>query len=302
MKEVYGVNFKPGTKEELLPNFDPGFPCITTCYQLKGNGGAPWHWHEAVELFYVGSGILEYITPSEQRIFPAGSGGIINCNVPHMTRVIEAGKRDRQFIHLFDPVLISGSHGNRIDEKYVVPFVAAPGVELLGLSPKDEVQAMILEKLRSSFLLQEDSEGYEFRLRAILTEIWYDLVKYVLSTVMVDKKKVAAAEQIRTLLVYIHEHCSERITVADLARETHISERSCFSLFKKCLNASPMGYVQEHRLRMACERLACTDDPVTEVAAVCGLGSSSYFATVFREYMQMSPLEYRKKHRKMKEC
>lgn len=34
---------------------------------------------------------------------------------------------------------------------------------------------------------------------------------------------------------------------------------------------------------------------VTEISHACGLGSSSYFGKVFREYMKCTPVEYRKR-------
>ena len=60
MKEVRTVIFKGSTREELLPDFDPAFPLITTAYPLSSAQGAPWHWHTAVELFYMDHGTLEY--------------------------------------------------------------------------------------------------------------------------------------------------------------------------------------------------------------------------------------------------
>ena len=41
MKEVRTVIFKGSTREELLPDFDPAFPLITTAYPLSSAQGAP---------------------------------------------------------------------------------------------------------------------------------------------------------------------------------------------------------------------------------------------------------------------
>ena len=41
--------------------------------------------------------------------------------------------------------------------------------------------------------------------------------------------------------------------------------------------------------------LAKGQEAVTVISHECGLGSSSYFGKVFREYAHCSPIEYRKK-------
>lgn len=65
MKNVYKLEFHSGSKEELLPDFESEFPYIASNAELDKYVGrsAPWHWHKAVELFYMESGTLEYYTP-----------------------------------------------------------------------------------------------------------------------------------------------------------------------------------------------------------------------------------------------
>ena len=85
MKIIRNLQFHNGTREELLPGFDPGFPYIATRAEIDRYAGrfAPWHWHRSVELFYMESGTLEYFVPGKHLVFPAGSGGFVNSNVLH---------------------------------------------------------------------------------------------------------------------------------------------------------------------------------------------------------------------------
>ena len=90
MKNVYKLEFHAGSKEELLPDFESEFPYIASNAELDKYVGrsAPWHWHKAIELFYMESGTLEYYTPKKKLSFSAGSGGFINSNVLHMTKAV----------------------------------------------------------------------------------------------------------------------------------------------------------------------------------------------------------------------
>ena len=95
MKNIHSIEFYTGSKEELLPDFEKDFPYIASRAELdKYIGGyVPWHWHRTVELFYMESGSIEYDTPGGKILFPAGSGGMINPNVLHMTKQYRREKR-----------------------------------------------------------------------------------------------------------------------------------------------------------------------------------------------------------------
>ena len=95
------VHFYNGTKEELLPGFEKDFPYIASRAELDRyiECYVPWHWHRTVELFYVESGSVEYDTPKGKILFPAGSGGMVNSNVLHMTKAISKYEKNVQLLH-----------------------------------------------------------------------------------------------------------------------------------------------------------------------------------------------------------
>lgn len=297
MKNVQKLERNERTKEELLPEFSTDFPYIATCAELDKylEMNTPWHWHKTVELFYMESGCLEYSTPNGKWNFPAGSGGFVNSNVLHTSQVTQTGKSNIQLLHLFETSLISGEHGNRIEQKYVMPLISSPGIEMIALYPSDPVQAEILKKIRQAFDLAEQEWGYEFQLREALTEIWmmlYDLVRPALEAAKGDLR---SNDLIKLMMVYIHENFCRHISVEELASTAHISKRACFRLFQENLHMTPVEYMKTYRLQMACQMLAKGNEPITEVAGQCGVGSSSYFGKTFREEFNCTPLEYRKR-------
>ena len=112
VKNVQSVEFYTGSREEALPDFADDFPYIASRAELDKYIGrtAPWHWHRAVELFYMESGALEYETPSGKMVFPAGSGGMVNANVLHMTRAVSQTEETVQLLHIFDASLLAGAN------------------------------------------------------------------------------------------------------------------------------------------------------------------------------------------------
>lgn len=297
MKIVQHIEFHTGSKEELLPGFEEDFPYIATRAELDKYIGrfVPWHWHRAVELFFMESGSLEYHTPHEKIVFPAGSGGMVNANVLHMTKVISRTEKTDQVLHIFDTSLLAGEQGNRIDRQYIAPVVTSSQIEIIPVFPGNALQDRILELILKAFQVQADGFGYEMRMRDALSEIW--LLLFELARPMLDQGGEANRnnDKIKLMMIYIHEHYSEKISIRELAAAAYLSERECFRVFHDYLHMTPVEYIKSYRLQKASQMLEKGQKPITEICHACGLGSSSYFGKVFREYAGCTPLEYRRK-------
>lgn len=296
MKYLRGIEIDHASHEEILPDFAADFPYIATCAELDRyiEPSTPWHWHRAVELFYMESGVLEYSTPGGTWRFPAGSGGMVNSNVLHATRTERGAERNVQLLHLFEPSLLAGEQGSRIERRYILPLLTAPGAELIPLSPEEPAQAEILRDIRAAFAFSGQTWGDEVRLREALTRIWMKLSALVEPNTQRSREGDGAIKQ---LLVYVHTHFQEELCVEQLAQAAHISKRACFRLFRDKLHMTPLEYIRSYRLQKACQMLAHSEVPVTQVAGLCGLGSSSYFGKVFRETFGCTPREYRRRWR-----
>lgn len=297
MRNIQGIELIEGSNEEVLPGFSPDFPYIATCAELDKylDPTVPWHWHSTVELFYMESGCLEYTTPNGCWVFPAGSGGFVNSNILHASRMKASNESTVQFLHLFDPVFLAGEHGSRMEAKYIHPLTTAPVIEMIALYPDDPEQAGILQGIRQAFQLSDSQWGYEFELRRQLTEIWLKLFDLARPSMKSRDRTDGTDDKVKAMMAYIHEHFHEPISVEQLADAAHVSKRVCFRLFQDNLHMTPVEYMKSYRLRKACQMLTRSKEPVTQIAYACGLGSSSYFGKLFREGFGCSPSEYRKK-------
>ncbi len=297
MKNISTIEFHTGSKEELLPNFASDFPYIASRVEFDKYMGSfvPWHWHKAVELFYMQSGVLEYYTPKGKQVFPAGSGGMVNSNVLHMTRPLAESGKSIQLLHIFDTSFIAGQQGNLIEKSYITPIITFPQLEIIPLYPDHPEQAQLLNTIRESFQLFEDDFGYEIKLRGVLSDIWLQLLS--MSRPMLDEKGAydKINDKVKLMMIYIHEHYSEKISISEIASAAFSSERECFRAFHDCLHTTPVDYIKRYRLQIACHMLAKSRETITFISHACGLGSSSYFGKVFREYIGCTPIEYRHK-------
>lgn len=297
MKNVQKIEFHTGSKEELLPDFADDFPYIATRSELDKYIGhfVPWHWHRAVELFYMESGSLEYHTPHGKIEFSAGSGGMVNANVLHMTKVMSRTEKTNQVLHIFDTSLLAGEQGSRIEKQYIAPIVRASQIEIIPVFPGNMLQDKILKLILEGFQLPAGGFGYEVRLRDTLSEIWLMLSELAKPMLEQGGGFGRNNDKIKLMMIYIHEHYSEKISIQELAAAAYLSERECFRVFHDNLHMTPVEYIKSYRLQKACQMLVKGQESLTAVGHACGLGSSSYFGKVFREYAGCTPLEYRRK-------
>ena len=277
MNNIHHIEFHTGSKEELFPDFSVDFPYIASRAELDKYAGrfVPWHWHKAVELFYMKSGSLEYHTPGGKLLFPAGSGGLVNSNVLHMTRAMPQTAENIQLLHIFDLSLLFGEPGSRIEKKYITPIAAAPQIELIPLFPGNAAQEAILKRITEAFRFSGEEFGYEMKLREALSEIW--LMLFDRPMLENGRTHSKSNDKIKLMMIYIHEHFAEKLSIAELAASAFLSQRECFRVFRECLNMTPVEYLNTYRLQTACRMLARGTEPVTVISHACGLGSSSYF-------------------------
>ena len=300
MQNIKGIELNEQNSEELLPGYSEEFPYISTCAQLNhyGNPDIPWHWHRQVELFYMKSGSLEYRTPHGTWLFTEGMGGMVNSNVLHRSRPVSMKNENVQFLHIFDPALLSGGHGNRMERDYILPLVTDQSTEVIMLRLEEAEEKEIIDQIRGAFDLSDRQWGYEFTLRESLAQIWLRLLKLVQPGYSGKNSGTMADEKIKQMMIYIHEHYRESISVEQLAESVYISKRACFRIFQENLHMSPVEYMRSYRMQRACQMLADSGKNITEIAQECGFGTSSYFGKLFRREMECTPEQYRGKMRR----
>ena len=93
----------------------------------------------------------------------------------------------------------------------------------------------------------------------------------------------------------VHERCSERLTVAQLALTAGVSRYHFLRLFRDAFGETPHQYLMRVRLDRARKLLAGDAASVTEVCMEVGFSSLGSFSTLFASRVGMPPSGYRKK-------
>lgn len=98
---------------------------------------------------------------------------------------------------------------------------------------------------------------------------------------------------------YIHEHYSEEIDLKVLSNIEHYNFTYYSEWFKKNMGVSPTEYIQKLRVQRAKELLRNTDLNLIQISNEVGYNHNSSLTRVFKFHENTTPLDYRKKIRKM---
>lgn len=94
---------------------------------------------------------------------------------------------------------------------------------------------------------------------------------------------------------YIIQHMDQPLSRQCLADHVGLSPDYTVKLFKKETGLSISDYIVQERIRMAKELLIKSEISISHIALCVGFSNFSYFSSIFKKEMSMTPQDYRRK-------
>lgn len=116
-------------------------------------------------------------------------------------------------------------------------------------------------------------------------------------TVEIYQRQQQNIERLRPLFRHLGENYGDSIQVREAARICGMSESHFMSLFKRVTGLSFLTYFNHFRIERAQALLARTDESMASISQQVGFCDQSYFGTVFRRIVGMTPATYRRRVR-----
>lgn len=98
---------------------------------------------------------------------------------------------------------------------------------------------------------------------------------------------------------YIRSHTNESISVDDVARQVHRSSSYMMRKFREELGIHIGAFITRCKLEEAKSLLTFSDKKLAEISNYLCFSSQSYFQNVFKKQYGMTPMQYRKRERKI---
>ncbi|WP_339206459.1 AraC family transcriptional regulator [Paenibacillus sp. FSL K6-3182] len=126
---------------------------------------------------------------------------------------------------------------------------------------------------------------------------------YLLKVLSLIKRKVIPGpkqeehmkpiRQSERVMAWIENHYGEPFQLELLADELHMSKSYLSRLFRQETGSSITGYLTARRMQQACSLLQTTNKSIEMIGEQVGFTSTSYFISLFKRIMGVSPHQYR---------
>ncbi len=99
---------------------------------------------------------------------------------------------------------------------------------------------------------------------------------------------------INEVISFVDQHCQEPLTLQSFCNRKHYNLSYISRRFKQETGMTFREYVQKSRMEKCCELLAGSDMTINEIARAVGYEDITFFHSVFRKLLHMTPKEYRR--------
>ncbi len=279
----------------------------TTAEYLSGkrvihkSGDVEFHNHESAlggydfEIVYVISGKGIHVIEGERTRIEAGNYIFIDYGISHTYEIEKDDELelinlvfDHRAADLWYKILeslaeLAAFYGinSKVDDKSVrTDYIFKDDKNL-------SVKAMFLDIIRE---LTSRLPGYHEAVKCKLKEILIQGFRQYFNT----DATIECSPTIRFIVDYLNNFYMENTTLSEHAEKLCLSLPYLSKKFKEEVGATYTEYLQRRRITESCRILSTSDDSIESIAEYVGYSDSKKYREKFKEYVGISPREYRK--------
>lgn len=253
------------------------------------------HFHNQYEIFYLIEGKRRFFFDNRSYIVESGTLILVDENVIHMT----TSWSDEDIGHDRIILYIDKSKMQELESLFPNLGLIRFFHQHYGVFPLNKTQQE--EFLSFYFRIQQEFNDKNRNFKAMID---MEILRYFIGF-MRDTHQKALVEDIDTqghskyqniyaIADYISENYVQAITLDMLASHFFISKYHLCRTFKEITGYGINEYIHIHRIQNAKRLLEDTDYSIAKIAQILGYDSLTHFEKVFKTYMNLSPLKYRK--------
>lgn len=253
------------------------------------------HFHEEYEIYYLLEGQRYYFIDGKTYFVQAGNLVFVNKNQIHQTSQSTSTGHKRILIELNpQPLQQFLSLTKELDlEEF---FMKHQGVILLDEHQKQNVETLLCT-IQSE--LHHKETGYQINVLSCLANLLFFVTR--MTAHLPEHQSLPLSNETRhrkvdEVAAFIAKEYAQPLSLESIAAHFYLNKCYLSRIFKQVTGFTINEYVNVIRIRHAREYLIQTNDSITEVSDLLGYTNMTYFERIFKNYMGVTPLQFRKQY------
>ncbi len=259
-----------------------------------GSKDSPLHFHNLMEIGVCryGKGILKM--ENDDLPYQPGMISVIPTNYPHNTLSTEGTESYWEYLFVDPEKILQSMYPDDIlfQQKMLEKVNRKPffGNEKTVPELADIVHA-ILDETRS-----KKDQLYKECIRGLSLALLINVARMDTGSSQMSEgvRLKSGFDQVRPALDYIREHYASPMKISEIASVCHVSESHFRRLFEEIIGMTPVEYLNQVRIRKACDLIKKTGYSMEEIAVKVGFTTTSTFNRNFKRITGTSPYQWKK--------
>ncbi len=253
----------------------------------------PVHWHKEMEIIYVvnGHGTVTIQTSK----YNLCEGDIILIQPETLHSIEQLDNQHMEYFNIIFDFNLLESDTSYCYINFLKPIYERRKTVPVYIKDNEPLSSLITPHIQ--YLINNRKQkfsGDELMVKSNLYAIIHHINKFCTETSDSSLKLESNYNKIKEVLMYVHTHYSEKLTVENAATLINYSPNYFSKLFRELTETSFIQYVINYRLDIASEKLINTKLTITEIAEETGFSNLPYFTRSFTAKYGSTPNAYRK--------
>ena len=232
----------------------------------------PWHYHENAYFFYHLKGRLDEVNKKKTVTCAPGTLLFHNWQDPHYDHNFT---KDAMFFHIeLETTWFKKYHLNS--------SILEGSLQLENPSIKESIQKIYRESRINDGITQLSVDG-------LLLQSYASIMRES------QTEKTGIPAWVKRVREILHDCANEKITLAQLSKETGIHPVHLSKQFPRYFHAGFGQYLRNQKISKAATLLSNKNLSISSIAYQCGFADQSHFIRCFKTVHGLTPLKYRNK-------
>lgn len=167
-------------------------------------------------------------------------------------------------------------------------------LELLTMISRAIIEAGLDAKLSMDIISKMHDDLYKYKNIEEIFEKTNEVILELVDDIFIltQGKQISVLKNARS---FILSNYNKNISIDDVARDSSISSSYLSHLFKEKLNFTVNSYITRIRIEKSIELMDKRELTIGEISKKVGFNSQNYFTKIFKKYIGVTPINYRKK-------